>query len=56
MRVDVSFSAMLVGAMGSSCFRNSGPVSHLDFNKSATEIGLVPISAGLYLVAILDHW
>ena len=51
----VCLSAGLVNATGFLSFRKSGPVNHLEFKSSGTEIGLVPMSAGLSLVAIYDH-
>ena len=40
------------GGFGSSDFRNGGPVSHGESLSSFTDIGRVPISAGLWAVGI----
>ena len=44
-----SLSTVFFGSTGSVCFTNSGPVNHFEFKSLGTEIGLVPISAGLHL-------
>ena len=40
------------GGLGSSNLRNGGPVSHTEALSSLTEIGRVPISAGLWSVGM----
>ena len=40
------------GGFGSSDFRNGGPVSHGEALSSLTDIGRVPMSAGLWAVGI----
>ena len=51
----VCLGQVLMVATGTSLYRKSGPVSHFELSSWETEIGLVPISAGLSFVAILDH-
>ena len=46
------FSLGVVGGLGSSSLRNGGPVSHTEALSSLTEIGRVPISAGLCAVGM----
>ena len=40
------------GGLGSSNLRNGGPVSHTEALSSLTEIGRVPMSAGLWAVGM----
>ena len=48
----MDFSLGVVGGIGSSNLRNGGPVSHTEALSSLTEIGRVPMSAGLWAVGM----
>ena len=46
------YSLGVVGGLGSSSLRNGGPMSHTEASSSLTEIGRVPMSAGLCAVGM----
>ena len=54
--VDGDLVGGLGGGLGSSSLRKGGPVSQQEACRSLTDIGRVPISAGLYSVAMYCHW
>ena len=54
--VDGDLVGGLGGGLGSSNLRKGGPVSQQEACRSLTDIGRVPISAGLYSVAMYCHW
>ena len=47
---------VLGGGLGSSRRRNDGPVSQSEASSFSTEIGRVPMSAGLWSVGTYCHW